>query len=84
MAIGGLRNIADCVSRLTYPAEFGSGLGEKSRTLLLGELKTPRPQQARGILGYANLQFHRAKDDAVPLARPTADGIEAARNLMSD
>ena len=34
MAIGGLRNTADSISRLTYVAEYGAKLGKKLKEAL--------------------------------------------------
>ena len=43
MAIGGLRNTADSLNRLTYVAEYGVELGEKSRMLCTANLHGSKP-----------------------------------------
>ena len=81
LAIGGLRNTAESVSRLTYSAKFGRGLGVQLHTLLLDDMKAHRdkPEDSWSTRTVVSIGI---KDDAVPLSRPPAEAIDAVRNLI--
>ena len=69
LAIGGLRNTADSVIRLTCSAEFVEVMNAHQ-----DKLEDPWIMRTSASNG--------TKDDAAPLSRPPAEAIEAARNLI--
>ena len=75
LIIGGLRNTADSVSRLTCSAKFGRGLGVKLHPLHLDEMKAhqDKPENSWVTRTCASIG---TKDNAVPLSRPPAEAIE--------